>query len=76
MFPVPTEARIDLAIIAGGSPKVEDQTAKEKDFKEQKDNSQFHPERSHPWEFKNRSETNDGPHRQKENQGSPPKYGF
>jgi hypothetical protein len=67
VLPVPTEARIDVPVIAGDSPKVEDQTNKSKDFQEQKDNSQLQPERGHPWEFKNRSKTNDGPNRQKEN---------
>jgi hypothetical protein len=71
VLPVPTEARIDLPVIAGDSPKVEEQTDKGKDFKEQKDNSQLHPEHGDPWESKNRSETNDGPNRQEENQGSP-----
>jgi hypothetical protein len=52
VLPVPTEARIDIPVIAGDFPKVEDQTSKGKDFKEQKDNSQFHPEHTHPWEFK------------------------
>ena len=71
MLPVPMEARIDLPVIASDAPKVEDQTNKRKYFKEQKDSSQVQPKHCRFREFENGPETNDCPHRQKENYGSP-----
>ena len=65
------EARIDIPVIAGDAPKVEDQTNKRKYFKEQKDSSQVQPKHCRFREFENGPETNDCPHRQKENYGSP-----
>ena len=71
MLPVPIEARIDLLVIASDAPKAEDQTNKRKHFKEQKDSSQVQPKHCRFREFENGPETNDCPHRQKENYGSP-----
>ena len=75
MLPGPTEARIDLPVIASDTPKVEDQTNKRKYLKEQKDSSQVQPKHCRFREFENGPETNDGPYRQKENHGSPKQEG-
>jgi len=63
------EVRIDLPVIASDAPKVEDQTDKRKHFKDQEDRGQVQPKHCRFREFENGPETNDGPHRQKENHG-------
>jgi hypothetical protein len=71
MLPVPMEARIHLPVIASDASKVEDQTNKRKHFKDQEDRGQVQPKHCRFREFENGPETNGGPHRQKENHGSP-----